>query len=87
MGAGLLSYKLQGPARLIRLNYIISYHYILLRACLYDPGQAGRDAYRDPAHNTNSKECLYASLKINFPRCLTKCQVPTDWCLTKILTQ
>jgi hypothetical protein len=21
--------------------------------------QAGRDAYRDPAHNTNSKECLY----------------------------
>jgi hypothetical protein len=30
-----------------------------IRACLYDPGQAGRDAYRDPARNTNSKECLY----------------------------
>ena len=30
-----------------------------LRACLYDPGQAGRDACRDPARNTNSKECLY----------------------------
>ena len=30
-----------------------------MRACLYDPGQAGRDAYQDPAHNTNSKECLY----------------------------
>jgi hypothetical protein len=29
------------------------------RACLYDPGQAGRDAYRDPARNTNSEECLY----------------------------
>ena len=28
----------------------------------YDPGQAGRDAYRDPAHNTNSKECLYESV-------------------------
>jgi hypothetical protein len=27
--------------------------------CLYDPSQAGRDAYRDPARNTNSKECLY----------------------------
>lgn len=25
-----------------------------LRACLYDPGQAGRDAYRDLARNTNS---------------------------------
>jgi hypothetical protein len=22
------------------------------------------------------------SLKINFQRCLTKCQVPNDWCLT-----
>ena len=32
---------------------------MFLRACLYDPGQAGRDAYRDPARNTNSKECLY----------------------------
>ena len=32
---------------------------VFLRACLYDPGQAGRDAYRDPARNTNSKECLY----------------------------
>ena len=30
-----------------------------LRACLYDPGQAVQDAYRDPARNTNSKECLY----------------------------
>ena len=30
-----------------------------VRACLYDPGQAGRDAYRDPARNTNYKECLY----------------------------
>jgi hypothetical protein len=30
-----------------------------LRACLYDPGHAGRDAYRDPVHNTNSNECLY----------------------------
>ena len=30
-----------------------------LRACLYDPGQTGRDAYRDLAHNTNSNECLY----------------------------
>jgi hypothetical protein len=33
--------------------------YFKIRACLYDPGQAGRDAYRDPARNTNSKECLY----------------------------
>ena len=24
-----------------------------------DSGQAGWDAYRDPAHNTNSKERLY----------------------------
>ena len=31
----------------------------VLRACLYDPGQTGRDAYRDLAHNTNSNECLY----------------------------
>jgi hypothetical protein len=30
-----------------------------LRTCLCDPGQAGRDAYRDPAHNTNSNEYLY----------------------------
>ena len=29
------------------------------RARLYDPSQAGRDAYRDPAHNTNPNECLY----------------------------
>jgi hypothetical protein len=27
---------------------------------MYDPGQAGQDAYQDPAHNTHSKECLYA---------------------------
>jgi hypothetical protein len=25
---------------------------------------------------------MVASLKINFQRRLTKCQVPTDWCLT-----
>ena len=31
----------------------------LFRACLFDPGQVGRDAYRDPARNRNSKECLY----------------------------
>ena len=30
-----------------------------IRACLYDPGQAGRGAYRDPAHNTNPNEYLY----------------------------
>jgi hypothetical protein len=30
-----------------------------MQLSLYDPGQAGRDAYRDPARNTNSKECLY----------------------------
>ena len=28
------------------------------------------------------KSCRRASLKINFQGCLTKCQVPTDWCLT-----
>ena len=44
---------------MFKLYYFISLQYIPLRACLYDPGQAGRDAYRDPAHNTNSKECLY----------------------------
>ncbi len=35
------------------------------RACLYDPGQVGRDAYRDPARNTNSNECLYDAA--NYP--------------------
>ena len=30
-----------------------------LRACLYDFGQARRDAYPGPAHNTNPNECLY----------------------------
>jgi hypothetical protein len=40
-------------------NYPYIFHWHHLRACLYDPGQAGRDAYRDPARNTNSKECLY----------------------------
>ncbi len=29
-----------------------------VRACLYNPDQAGRDAYQDPARNTNSNECL-----------------------------
>ena len=34
--------------------------WICLRACfIYDPSQAVRDAYQDPAHNTNSKQCLY----------------------------
>ena len=36
-----------------------------VRACLYDPGQAGRDAYRGPARNTNSNECLYDAA--NYP--------------------
>jgi hypothetical protein len=26
---------------------------------MINPSQAGRDANRDPAHNTNSNECLY----------------------------
>ncbi len=37
----------------------------ILRACLYDPGQAGRDAYRDAPRNTNSNECLYDAA--NYP--------------------
>jgi hypothetical protein len=34
--------------------------YLVLSQGLFnDSGQAGWDAYRDPAHNTNSKERLY----------------------------
>ncbi len=41
------------------LHGVFKHFGIPLRACLYDPGQAVRDAYRDPARNTNSNECLY----------------------------
>jgi hypothetical protein len=48
------------PYVLVKTNFSLKFGYVIcLRACLYDPGQAGRDAYRDPARNTNSKECLY----------------------------
>jgi hypothetical protein len=33
--------------------------YLLSQGLFNDFGQAGWDAYRDPAHNTNAKECLY----------------------------
>ena len=45
-----------------------------VRACLYDPGQAARDAYRDPARNTNSKECLYDT--VTYPATATDAGIP-----------